>query len=181
MDIVREYFAPITNLVWKFKHRYVPRHKYNTIYTDLPPGYYDIDTLMLHGNMKLLTRYVENEMGGLKTLEEYIAELKSPGAIDPNVPVDFADYAKSYEEARDIYIWWTVTRPADQLLASYLLEKLYGKGRVTFADDGEIKFKPFEGDEILMEKQLHDLEDKMGKDEDEMLKRLIDIRHSLWT
>ncbi len=29
-------------------HRFVPRHKYNVVYTNLKPGYYDLDTRMIH-------------------------------------------------------------------------------------------------------------------------------------
>lgn len=49
----------IIDPIWKFKYRFISKHKYHIVRTGLKPGYYDPDTLMLYSWMKLLTDFVD--------------------------------------------------------------------------------------------------------------------------
>lgn len=159
-----------------------------TINTGLQPGYYDCDTLMLHGCMGLLCRYVEDECGGDAGLDEFTNSLRQPGS-EGHGPREVVDaQADRQEEAITIYRWWKVQKAADEKRRKELLLKLYGNGRSRMKSkpvmDGklhEITFDPFEGDEISLHKEFRALEAKIDEDEQAMLHRLIDIRQSLWT
>lgn len=45
-----------------YKYRFVKAHKYNTVYTRLSPGYYDVETRMLYSLFSMLEDFVECEM-----------------------------------------------------------------------------------------------------------------------
>jgi hypothetical protein len=181
-----------SDLKWRLYHRYHPRHRYNIIKTDLPPGYYDIDTLMLHGMMALLCRYVEEESGGAESLGQFTEELYGEAAdgtqIEPQVGA-IARQADKQGEALAIYRWWKHQRPQDQARCDELRSHLYGnRERVSFVPDEEhpdllhrMVVKPFEGDEVAMNEEFRRLEAKIEHDEDEMLQRLLKIRRTLWT
>lgn len=94
----------IKDAVWWFRWRFDPRHQYNVVKTGLKPGYYDIDTLLLHASMSLLCRYVEDERGGRDKLLERISQLREE---------EGKYYGPSHEpwinleiEVLAIYDWW---------------------------------------------------------------------------
>lgn len=157
------------------------------VQTGLEPGYYDCDTLMLNGCMGLLCRYVEDECGGDQGLEKFTQELQEPGSEGHGPRECVEAQAKSQSEAITIYRWWKVQRPADQKRRDYLLTELYGKENrmktipVMGGNLHQVIFDPFKGDEVSMHDEFRALENKIDRDEEEMLLRLIQIRTSLWT
>jgi hypothetical protein len=169
-----------------FRCRFSRRYRHHVIYTGLEPGWWDIDTIMLNGMFALLDRYVEWENDGPEKMRKWAAELReSEAANKDGMAVSYARQASVDEEAASLYEWWHVTRPAEQARRDWLLDRLYGHGRSWFepAVNGfhEMKFRPFEGDEIALHEEMRALEEKMEEDEQRNLRRLIDIRRGLWT
>lgn len=151
---------------WWLLHRFSPRHQYNIIRTELPPGYYDEDILILHGAFAMLVRYVEGE-GGPEALEAFNVELRE--RPDPNAPDGIQEaQADRQAEAVALYRWWKIEKPADEARRDELLSQLYGSNR-----------------SIRPSRELKDeeraLAAKIDDDEQMMLHRLIDIRRSLWS
>lgn len=178
-------FSAIYHWQWRLRHRYQRKHQYNIIRTGLEPGYYDIDTLLLHGSMSLLCRYVEDEIGGEKELQERFDWLSDPAQWDPNAGGMESYHADKEQAALTIYRWWKYERPRDQAEHESLLHNLYGDGRVSWAETDnksllEMKFKPFDGDEVAMRERMKGLDEKIASDEQKMLHALIDIRGGLW-
>jgi hypothetical protein len=88
---------------------------YHKIDTGLPPEYYDIDTLMVHGMFSFIVRYVESEKRGEAKCLEEIAYLENNwGEGYDSIPEEMRqghiDAAKrqadDVREALRIYHWW---------------------------------------------------------------------------
>lgn len=141
---IRQYY-------WWVMHRIHPDHRYHIIHTGLKPNYYDIDTIMLHGMMSLLVRYVEDEHDGIDDLINWNNELKQRRINDEFIN---EDQISSDEEAIVIYNWWKNGRPQKQKIL----------------DDYKL---PYE--------ELDRLELNLTDEDTEMLTRLVKIRKSLWT
>lgn len=175
------------NARWALYHRYVPRYQFNVIRPDLEPGYYDVDTLMLYGVMKLVCRYVEDERGGEEKLERWGNELIDPANNDPNAPEGMVEAQGQRElDVLDIYRWWKHERPANEARRDELLHALYGRGRTSSKPTDnpklyELVFKEFEGNEVAMNKEFRALEDKIAADEQKFLHLAIDLRGGMWT
>jgi hypothetical protein len=172
--------------IWWIRYRIDPNHKYHLINTRLSPRYYDIDTLMLNGMFSLLRRYVEEEHGGVADLEKWGNELIAGG------PQDFMRETEKRQgnkeiEAVTLYRWWMETLPSMRKRESELLSLLYGRRRRMVSEKIEgtelsrLHIHPDEGEEIEWRKELDALEEKIEREETEMLHRLIDIRGGLWT
>ena len=163
----------INDFLWQFKYRFVKAHRYNIIETDLEPGYYDIDTVMLHGMFALLTRYVDHEHDGVVDLERWGEELcfKSDGMSAHSSHLQ----GEKELEAVALYRWWHEVRPADHKRCEELLHILYGKRSLLKATE------PFDTEKVKLYDEFRALEAKIEDEETEMLHRLIDIRGGLWT
>lgn len=172
------------NAKWWLQYRLNPRHKYHLIDTGLEPGYHDADYLMLHGCFALLCRYVEKEHDGVDSLAEWAAKLQT--APDKNAPEGWQEAQGTREaEVVALYRWWKDGKPADQAEYDRMLHHLYSDPWETYTnDDGQKVFgsrlKYQEGDKEMRD-SMWELEAKMQEDEQQMLKRLIDIRGGLWT
>ena len=151
--------------VW---YRIHPGHRYHVVNTGLEPGYYDVDTIMLHACMTLLCRYIEDECGGAEKLAEWTAELKQPGSEGHGPREVIDNQASKQAEAVAIYYWWKVEKPADEDRRDELMHKLYGG-------------KSCEVSEINMGAEFRRLKKKIDDDEQSYLHRLIEIRQGLWT
>lgn len=164
-------WRPLRSAYWWIMHRVHPRHRYHIVKTGLEPNYYDIDTLMLHSMIFLLKRYIVDEHGGVKELEEHIKDLRANP--DENMPEFSERTASNDEKALAIWKWWTLDKPADVKREDEILTDLYGSrnGSQTLH---------YAYDENLSA-ELMTLEKKISDDEQEMLHQLIDIRQSLWT
>lgn len=112
------YRTPIWQLrkaIWWVRHRTTDR--YDRIYIkSLTPGYYDCDTLMLHGIFELIRRFVEDEHGGRKSLDEFSAELESRAetSSNPGEPEALLRQARFQRDVVDLYDWWRTKRPLRQ-------------------------------------------------------------------
>lgn len=165
-------------------YRLHPKHRYHLIDSGLPPGYYDVDTLILNGCFSLLCRYVEIEHGGADVLSEWATKLKTEP--DKNAPEGWqAAQGEREGEAVRLYRWWKFEKPAEQAEYDRMLNHLYGRKRSTKPDaNGQSVWsvdEPWTDADKVMHDQMRALKEKMAGDEQAMLKRLIDIRGSLWT
>lgn len=158
------------HLFWRLKdakywvyYRWHPKHRYNVVKTDLPPGYYDEDKRLLHAAMACLVGYEQ--------------ECKASGCHDEG------------DEARAILHWWRVERPADQAEEERLCTELYGPGTppLQFEEDPSMPgmhrviFPERSEEDEQKRKRMSELETKICEDEQKYLHRLIDMRLSMWT
>jgi hypothetical protein len=166
--------------------RTFPKYRHHVVDTGLRPGWHDCDELMLHACMALLCRYVEWECGGEDKLAGFSDELLVPGSEGHGPRNVVEAQANTQNEALTIYRWWKYERPVDRARNEELLLRLYDQRRMKTepTEDGvlhEIKFEPLVGEDIDHHKEFKKLEQKIDQDERMMLRRLIDIRQSLWT
>lgn len=156
-------FRTLGNAKYWLYYRVHPSHRYHMIDTKLGYGYHERDAQLLYGAMACFIGYVE--------------DCENSGVHDPG------------DEARAILHWWRVTRQADQAQYEQWIDDLYGQGK------SRINFVPVEGQPKLMELQfdslsseddakrqaMRALDEKIHKDEQDFLHRLINIRQSMWT
>ncbi len=79
----------IKDVKWWFLHRFHPKHRYNVVDTGLPPGYYDVDTLMLHSVFNLFHEFMKRQHS-------------------PNCHVDWTcdEHIEEWTEMNEIWEWW---------------------------------------------------------------------------
>jgi hypothetical protein len=173
--------SAVNRVIWGFRYRFIPYHRYNVVYTDLPPGYYDIDTVMLHANFQLLRRYVEDEHGGADKLKEYTDYCAENGDHH---------HAEREEEALRLYNWWTQERLEDEKRLNELQKMIYARPlEFKDSDDPEMAAEGFKElvepvwtpHEERMKEQMRLLRQKIESDEENNLIQLMKIRKSLWT
>jgi len=167
-------------------YRLHPAHRYHIVKTDLKPGYYDVDTIMLHSCMTLLCRYVEQECGGVAELEKWTEDLRKPGSegYGPRNCVD--EQVDIQSSALAIYHWWKIDKPNDEVRRDDLTTKLYSNRIVSqvatnHPDLYEIKIEFLNPNLREMETEFKALEQKISDDEQKMLHQLVNIRQGLWT
>jgi hypothetical protein len=121
-------------------------------------GWYDTDTRMLQANFLLLKEFVEGEEP-FKIIDwEWSEESSAAG-----------------KEIKTLYHWWTVER-GEKHAALDREWATVGSPELIPREGGGIRFQlDPKSKELLEKRDLLDLED------DEMLLRLIKIRHFLWT
>lgn len=147
-----------------FYYRYVPRHKYYLVDTKLEPGYYEQDYRMLHACFALL--------------EEHYHEAKNHCEIS--------------DEEEALYHWWKVERPANHEKEEQWMRRLYdGKHLsttpVSIDEENpanslyEIHTPKFDEEEAKDYDDYLAFRTKVDKDDNVMLKRLVEIRRELWT
>jgi hypothetical protein len=178
----------IDKIVWGFKWRYVRRHQYNIVRTDLKPGYYDEDTRMLHACMTLLCHYVEWH-GGPDKLDRFTQELRTEP--DPHAPEGIHDHqVNTQSEAVAIYRWWKYERPANHERHDEMLHRLYSGRRmvtrpVQIGNETLHEYVGLDGPSLELpgdsNEALWALDRQNDEDDQRMLHRLIDIRPGLWT
>jgi hypothetical protein len=150
--------------------------------TKLSHGYYDSDERMLHGMFSLLVDFVEIE----KAWMEYICnrDYKRPwwkltsrfrnreyglAYLDWEITLIGSEHDNGQGEdaqiIKDLYLWWTETRPKRED-PYYLM------------DEWDDMSKEEKGS---VSKQINEIETREYNEDSEMLKKLIDVRSSLWT
>jgi hypothetical protein len=184
-------FRRIKDAKWAFKHRFVPRHQYNIVRTQLPPGYYDVDMRMMYACFALLVDYVEIEMSwgskkyrdrekGLENLDATInhnANLPDNHDIWDRMP-DHQEHAA--REAKELYLWWEKYKDDDD--SEYEGCPVSVENGLEILSEQWRKDHPVEYTEWQIWADNAHVETERKKAEaDEMLMRLIKIRHSLWT
>lgn len=186
----REVVSRTSRIIWFFKYRFHPRHRYNIVRTDLKPGYHDLDSRMLHAVFALICEYVEISLGaykggpyrsrqrGVETLQEMIA---SPDPSDP-------ERNQFNRDLLDLYLWWKDEYQAKE----EALCRHYGSGpdSIFFGADDivgridyiglplptlvEIQFNAWKAEGDRLEKAL-------DNEIDSKLRKAIEIRRILWT
>ena len=181
--VYRHVAQPFDRAWWGLLHRFHPSHRYNIARTGLPPGYYDPDTVILHACMEQLCLWVDGR-GGEAHVQEWTDGLRNDP--DPHdSPVRAGSQADSQATALEIYRWWKRDRPADVKREEALLMAGYGNSTwETKPTENprlvEMVFPKVPPDKQAVRDQHREIEDKIARDDQAMLHRLIDIRESLW-
>jgi Skp family chaperone for outer membrane proteins len=147
--------------------------------------YYDIDTTILHINMEMLCDFIENEKNGYPwELTELNKKLKNePSALDCDKETGISGMPehqwKSMVVAWEIYEWWKNYEKRQEEIDSVYDEIPERKNDSDcvmgmFSKENREIAKPYYA-------KIHELEDKLDKEEQEMLIKLIEIRKFLWT
>jgi len=189
-DAFFKIFRAASDAKYWFKYRFVKDHKYNVVYTDLKPGYYDIDTLMLHGVMALVCRYVDGERGGRQDFLDRIAWLEDDSQhreVDAEMIKD-GEFAKFEKQVLEIYDWWKTGRHVDRERRRFLVNKLFGyrkaEDRFEIVEGTKFyRFKPkkFSEEEEKEYVEMKALDEKIDSDETKYLKLAVELRGGMWT
>ena len=174
------------DLCWKVLHRHHPDHQYNIIRTELSPGYYDVDTLLIEACKSLIKRYVEDEEEGVAKLQEKIAWLEEEEKESTVLQVH------NHRKAIEVYQWFFAGREEMSNRIKDLMAYRYGRKDFEILDfigatEAEVadhpdlaKYREWNDrqDESAL---IHALEDAMEKKDTEFLKLMVEIRGGLWT
>ncbi len=177
-------------IIWPIRYR--TTDQYHKIHlTELSPNYYEVDTRMLYASFQLLRDYVEIELyhdnytrkngiwtgrspeRGLANLDDVIND---PSYKSGTAPTQ-ADRAA---ETKFLYLWWTVGRAQrfDVWGDPAIWSREANEGMPTIGGGtmgvGSAEYQ------VASDRASH-LEEFYNKEDDEMLIRLIKIRHYLWT
>lgn len=150
----------INNWYWSLQHRFNPRHQYNIIRTSLKPGYYDPDTLILYACMDNLKRFFEYKV----PLIEWQSD---------------EGHKKAYDTMKEIYDWWINEFPyvEDNFTSFPELPEEWGFMAVL---SDKYKDEPLIAEWRAAAAKQRTEEKEAKEKEQEMLHKLIDIRHYLW-
>jgi len=178
-----------------FSYRFIPSHRYNVVYTDLPPRYYDVDDIMEAAMVKLLRRYIEDECGGPAKLRRANAALiedsRGDEAKQNNTSEFLINQATNQERVWEIYVWFIDNLPVLENTHDMLMRKWVDAVKKTghhfFGPDtstnplspAEIEVTKAEGRKYhqkatKLRKQIDDTKDKM-------LVELVQLRRTMWT
>jgi hypothetical protein len=161
-------------------YRYRFTEKYHIVKLDVKPGYMDPDDRILHVNFQILKDFVEIELGAMHDASEakdngkilgsfskLYRKYKKKNIRNPEGGVQYLDWeiaesgsshqAHAAAEKKAIYLWWTEERP----------------NRLDVYDN------PYMDNETNY-RAMNRLESFYYEQDQEMLKRLIDIRSSIW-
>lgn len=165
--------------------------KYHIVKTDLEPGYYDKDEIMLHANFSLLVDYVENELAYQMMYSEYdkipshnkwfseyfncsfrsrelgLAALDWGINLEPFYleDVDMHESQRTTsQEIKELYLWWKDVRP---------------NRKDPYSDLKTVEDAKALCSECVMSR--FEIEELYHKEDEEMLIRLMKIRRCLWT
>lgn len=205
----------ILPIKWKYEAitqwiSYRSYDRYHIVNTGLKPGYYEIDTLMLHANFNMLKDFVEveqamhtyywsDECKNASWWEKHmpfyrtVYPFRMPGLgiqhltwasklDDPSLPPhERSDsQAKAARETLILYKWWVDTRPA-RLTDPHVHYDNQGLGSLgCFDDDFDTNAADYKAHRAAMDNTAIQ-EEKWREEDTDMLVRLIRIRHSLWT
>jgi hypothetical protein len=175
------------------RNRFVDRLHY--IPTYLPKGrYHEIDTRLLHGLFSLLADHVECDKAHMHMINNESIKLsgwdrhKATRYRNAEYGLAYLDWEIGLEsdspfqsatavEIKDLYIWWTKLRPnrPDPWV-------VYGAQ----SDNTDETFDNFWDRSLSLQERtdmdaIHELERQYEEEDTANMKRLIDIRSSLWT
>lgn len=165
----------LNRLWWAILHR--TTKKFHVVKLDLKPGYYDVDTRLVHANFCLLAHYVEKEH-----------------PFETVVWDDTDEHKQAAKEIKELYTWWKEVYPKyddnNPLYADDVKAPDHEFVVHSVDEDGDPKFYRMEdkpGQEEIKEKFSKACKDSMEYEKkqeaeiEENLIRLIKIRHYLWT
>jgi len=196
-DCVFDIKIAFSNVKYWIAHR--TYDKYHVVRTGLPVGYSDTVEKMLHTNFTMLVDFIEGEKAWMnhichqtthpfpwwqrkfrkfRSITDGLDYLHWECNMDEREVPCLAQRNDALEQ-RELYLWWTITRPHrtdpaelsgwDALMASRGNESPFGSvGKIT--------------KEVRKALKLHsDIEARYDKEDEAMLIRLMKIRRSLWT
>jgi hypothetical protein len=180
---------------WKYENitswvSFRTTHRYHTLDTGLPPGYYGVDDQLLHVSFNALKNFVEKD---LAFREHWCSDVKkswcerhmpfyrhlawASALDDPSLP----PYEQSPTQARQaretvlLYKWWMETRPARvEPVIRHPTDDMFDIFNPRFRTTKE--YKTYRSD-ILKATKIRAAWDK---EDDSMLIRLMKIRRGLW-
>lgn len=183
-------------------------NRYHRIDTGLKPGYYELDTRILHVNFNLLKDFVECELAWTKVLhsedERWYMRLRVIRMFQrsrfrkPDLGLEYLEWASKLDDpnlppfersdgqaiaAREIailYDWWINKRPSrKRIKIPHYTDQ--GLGDLSVLDEDFDK----DAEDYKQSKDAMDAQAKLDiewdEEDNEMLIRLIKIRHDLWT
>lgn len=188
--------------------QYRTTRRFHMIDTKLEPGYYDKDTLILHGMFSILVDYVEGELAWMEiafSTEEMKKELgwryhlprmlrpkyrnREAGLkhLDWEATLDSEalhpnerspDQARRAKEIKALYLWWTEERPKRKEL-EHPLDETVGLNSLS----QKWKQANPKKDAALTKwaRDSHTLEEAWAHEDTVMLLKLVKIRRGLWT
>lgn len=179
-------------------YRFHPKYQFHIVRTGLKPGYADQDVRMMHAMFALLLDHIEED-GGVEKIEAHAAQLESGPAMwfghklsddrsswtvdDWAAHFDSADAMKSHVDSRReklaLYRWWITERQPAWDAYYALCHERYSGITLSSLFRGEDEKPDMTGRPSFDE--THDLMDQLEAKDDEMLRRLLVIRRSLWT
>lgn len=211
--LVKVFWAGIRKRAYRLTgiHRWVLHRtvrRFHVVDTGLEPGYYDKDTLILHGAFSILVDYVEQEVAWMEVIFDKEAMKKELGwryylprlfrpeyrnreaglkHLDWEATLDSEDLhpneqspdqAKRARELKALYLWWTEERPKREEL-EYPLDDTIG------LDSLSQKWKKAnpDKDEAISKwaRNSHIQEEAWAQEDTMMLIKLIKLRRGMWT
>ncbi len=100
------YHRRLHDIIWWFRHRFVPRTRFHVVDTGLPYGWYDVDTRILHASFELLCGCIEKERLLETTVFDRSTTVEETGEDRTDV-----EGPKAEREIRALYHWWRHLRP----------------------------------------------------------------------
>jgi len=164
-------------------------HKHHIIKTGLKPApWYDVDSRMLYGIMSLVTWFVENDMRkwSKEEREEEMKRIDSEDGGEKSFKDCLFDQWAKEDAVIEIYDWWKNYPNREKENAEIL------SAWARFGDQFKDNEEDFLGNRSRMTKEqekeydrlfdVHDeLEKKLAEEEDEMLKRAVELRAYMWS
>ena len=180
---IKKIMRTINAYAYKLQYRFVKEHRYNVVYTDLPPHYYDIDVVMEAALVKLLRRYVDEELknwldftdndsSGYEKLKRVVVE--DDKEFDPN---------NFYKEILTIYEWFVNEEPELRKQYNKLIKEWSNANPFKFSEldeQGLIEVVPTKN-KIEAWEQAKAIEKNIDTTTDKYLVRLVELRKYLWT
>jgi len=174
-------------------------HKHHIIKTKLPPQpWYDADTRMLYSVMEIVTWFVENDQRVWTTEEveeevERINKEEDEEYRESHVEGIRNQY-KEQEEIRDIWKWWKnydarAKEIRDALSDWHKYVDDVAKREFEDYEDSHIPLflkakekmnEEEKKEEDRLSNRLHKMEEDLRNEEQEMLKKAIDLRERMW-
>jgi hypothetical protein len=159
------------NLFWAIMHRFHPDHRYNTMTTGLPPGYYDPDVQILYGVMNTFAQYWKTELdsfgdGCIRLEREKYAEWFSSEEEIKEYEESVATDNIWRKELTKIYHWWVY-----RYLPCVKSVENYYTGQYADMDDERRQ---------MYEEWLPEHLQQLENEADDMLARLMKYRQKLW-
>jgi hypothetical protein len=168
-------FYAADKLIWQARYRLQKKHRYHLVDTGLEPSYYDEDYRMLHACMAILVEHVERGHGGVERLDEFTHELATEPRTWGCSSDEMHPQVTHQSEVAAIYRWWTEERPLNEATEAFILNDVYGGRDIFDRSKDEPRERMWTHDDYSA------YEDKLRKDDQDMLHRLIEIRPGLWT
>lgn len=195
LDMIQDFmyfpYDVIRHIKIKFKNRFVT--KSFLINTKLSRyEWHECEEQLLHGMCEVLVDFVECQKAHMNDLrakhDKYVPKIKDRrkaglAYLDWEICLgDESPYqSKAAEEIKEIYLWWKDVRP-------YRKDSHDLSGWTEYCDarrDRGFFLEEKNDEERAMVRELlakaEDIEDKYEQEDTEMLKRIVDVRKSLWT